>query len=252
MKEPARTVVLLFCFGVFAFSTVQVSNWWSQSTQSARAYSDLTALAPVPVLQESGRTEMEEESDIPWPQVDFDALAAINPRVVGWLYGEDTSIHYPVVQGEDNDYYLSHLFDGTTNPNGCLFLDCRGASDFSDNNSIIYGHYMTDGTMFTSLSGYKKQDYYDSHPRLLLVTPKERFVVEVFSGYVASVTDKAWQTQFSTSEEWEAWLEEITDRSGFVSEIRPTTQDKILTFSTCSYEFANARFVVHGILKKEG
>ena len=87
---------------------------------------------------------MEEESDIPWPQVDFDALAAINPHVVGWLYGEDTSIHYPVVQGEDNDYYLSHLFDGTTNPNGCLFLDCRGASDFSDNNSIIYGHYTTE------------------------------------------------------------------------------------------------------------
>ena len=74
--------------------------------------------------------------------------------------------------------------------------------------------------------------------------------VELFSGYVASVTDKAWQTQLSTQEEWEVWLERIAACSGFISEIRPTTQDKILTLSTCSYEFENARFVVHGILKK--
>ena len=250
MKKPVRAVVLLFCFGVFVFSAVQVFNWWSKSNQSARTYSDLTALAPVPAPQESGGTKAEEKTDILWPQVDFEALAAANPDVVGWLYSEGTSIHYPVVQGEDNEYYLSHLFDGTANPNGCLFLDYRVASDFSEGNSIIYGHYLTDGTMFTSLSGYKKQEYYDSHPRLLLVTPQEKFVVELFSGYVASVTDKACQTQFSTQEEWEVWLERIAACSGFISEIRPTTQDKILTLSTCSYEFENARFVVHGILKK--
>ena len=249
MKKPVRTVALLLCFGVFVYSVVQVSNWWRRSAQSARTYSELAALVPLPDRAESGGTEAEEASDIPWPQVDFEALSAANPDVVGWLYGEDTSIHYPVVQGTDNDYYLSHLFDGTANSSGCLFLDCRVAADFSAGNSIIYGHYLTDGTMFTSLSGYKKQDYYDAHPRLLLVTPEGRFVVELFSGYVASVTDEAWRTQFSTPEEWEAWLEEITERSGFDSEIRPGAQDKILTLSTCSYEFTNARFVVHGILR---
>ena len=252
MKKPVRTVVLLLCFAVFVFSTVQVSNWWSRSIQSARTYSDLTALAPVPAPQESGGTETGEESDIPWPQVDFEALSAANPDVVGWLYGEDTSIHYPVVQGSDNDYYLSHLFDGTANSNGCLFLDCRVAANFSEGNSIIYGHYLTDGTMFTSLSGYKQQDYYDAHPRLLLVTPEERFVVELFSGYVAGVTDEAWRTRFSTSEEWEVWLEEITERSVFESKVQPTLEDRILTLSTCSYEFENAQFVVHGILRQSG
>lgn len=68
MKKPVRTVVLLLCFGVFVFSTVQVSNWWSRSAQSARTYSDLTALAPVPDPQASGGTETGEESDIPWPR----------------------------------------------------------------------------------------------------------------------------------------------------------------------------------------
>ena len=76
--------------------------------------------------------------------------------------------------------------------------------------------------------------------------------MELFAGYVAGVTDEAWRTRFSTSEEWEVWLEEITERSVFESKVQPTLEDRILTLSTCSYEFENAQFVVHGILRQSG
>ena len=84
-----------------------------------------------------------------------------------------------------------------------------------------------------------------AYPQMLLITPEGRFVVELFSGYVASVEDSAWNISFKTEEEFAEWLEEITERSTFQSDILPSVQDQILTCSTCSYDFDNARFVVH-------
>lgn len=253
MRKAVRLLLIAACLGLFAFSGIQVYRWWSQSRQSAQAYAELSTLAKLPE-QPAAEEREKASSGSPeadhWPQVDFDALAALNPDVVGWLSCEGTPISYPVVQGNDNDYYLSHLFDGTSNPSGCLFLDSRGAADFSDRHSIIYGHYMTDGSMFASLSGYKQQNYYDAHPQLLLVTPAGTYVVEPFAGYVASVEDRAWDLEFADDGAFEAWLEDAKARSAFTSQIRPSAQDRILTLSTCSYEFQNARFVVAGVLRE--
>ena len=107
---------------------------------------------------------------------------------------------------------------------------------------------MKNGTMFAALTEYKEQRFYEQHPRMLLVTPEDRFIVELFSGYVASVDEEAWRLEFSSTKEWGQWLEETKERSIFQSEVQPALQDKVLTLSTCSYEFENARFVVHGIL----
>ena len=156
---------------------------------------------------------------------------------------------YPVVQGEDNSYYLKHLFDGTYNANGCLFLDSRVKNDFSEAYSIIYGHHMKNGTMFSSLDGYKRQEYYEAHPNLLLITPEQTYLLNLFSGYVASVEDHAWDISFQNELEFEEWLISATENSCFESHVCPSSTDRILTLSTCSYEFDNARFVILGILE---
>jgi len=82
--------------------------------------------------------------------IDFDALSAINPRIIGWIEVPDTSISYPVVQGSDNHYYLYHVFSGVRNSSGTVFLDYRDSSDFSGH-ARLYGHNMRDGTMFAPL-----------------------------------------------------------------------------------------------------
>ena len=84
--------------------------------------------------------------------------------MIGWIYSSDTTINYPVVQGSDNAYYLKHLADGTENRNGCPFLDVQNRPDFTDDNSIIYGHHMQNGTMFADISWYEDQNYYNEHP----------------------------------------------------------------------------------------
>ncbi|MCI9141619.1 MAG: class B sortase [Lachnospiraceae bacterium] len=187
------------------------------------------------------------------PEVDFESLRGMNSQTVGWIYGEDTKINYPVVQAKDNAYYLDHMFDGQKNANGCIFLDCGNQMDFSDSHSIIYGHHMKSGAMFAGLSQYKNQAYYEAHPRMLLLTPDGNYNVELFAGYVADVEEDAWQIGFESEENFSDWIDRSMAKSCISTDIVPSTSDKILTLSTCSYEFENARFVLLGILKfREG
>ncbi|MCM1187946.1 MAG: class B sortase [bacterium] len=188
----------------------------------------------------------EAEDAREWPEVDFTVLQEINPDLVGWIYIEGTEISYPVMQGEDNIYYLDHLFTGEKNKAGCIFLDSRNQADFSDRNSIVYGHYLKNGTMFTGISQYKKQEYYDAHSIILFLTPEGNFEIEVFAGYVAGMEDEAWEIAFLSDSDYRAWLSEVRGRSCFSSSIVPAVTDRVLTLSTCSYESDNARFVFLG------
>lgn len=259
MKKPVSILIIVVCLCLIGLSGYQLYQYWEESAQSRDTYSALENYVKIPAPSapavnpsEQADTEEDPAPSLPWPQVDFDALGQINGDVVAWLFCEGTPINYPVVQGEDNVYYLNHLFDGAYNVGGCLFLDCGVSGDFSGRNSIIYGHQMRNGTMFSSLSGYKKQDFYEGHPQLLLVTPENRFVVELFAGYVANVEDAAWEISFADEAAFEQWLAETKGKSMFESGVEPTSNDRILTLSTCSYEFDNARFVVMGVLVPSG
>lgn len=184
-----------------------------------------------------------------FPEIDFDSLREINDQIVGWIYCEDTTINYPITQADDNSYYLKHLFNGEYNSSGCIFLDYRNSRDFTDPHSVIYGHHMRNGNMFAALDDFKEQSYYEAHPQFLLMTPQQNFVVEIFAGYVANVKDEAWKVDFGTMDEYETWIRKTIEKSCIQTGIVPAATDRILTLSTCSYEFDNARFVLLGILQ---
>lgn len=263
---------LLVIFGsVFLLSAWKLWEIWSGYQQGQDSYDALSSYvsfaetAPSPTLQSDSPATGPAETQSPaetlppaqteppdvsrWPQVDFAELSQINPDVIGWIYFEGTKISYPIVQGEDNDYYLDHLFDGTVNRAGCVFLDYRCAADLSDRHSIIYGHHLRDSTMFTNLVRYKYQDYYDQHPTALLVTPDAYYEIQLFSGYVANVRSDAWALNLDDITH-AGWLEEIVARSRFKPNATPSEDDFIITFSTCSYEFDNAKFVLHGFVSQ--
>lgn len=248
MKGRSCGLFLCLFLGIACFSGYQVLRILHEYRVGADAYFKLEQFASLPPASE----ETEETPAEPaWPEVDFTALAAVNPDVTAWLYGPDTGISYPVVQGTDNDYYLDHLLDGTANSAGCLFVDTSCRLDFSGRNTVIYGHRMKNGTMFAALGNYQEQVYYDAHPVFLLVTPEGRYVVELFSGYVADTAESAWMLDFSDEQAYLAWLEEVGEKSAFSSKVSPRAEDRVVTLSTCSYEFENARFVLHGVLRPE-
>ena len=245
---------------VAAVSAWQVYVPLQEDAESVRAYGDLTAYVRLPKvllpseppeesqIETSVPEESEEQPEPVLPQVDFDALRAINPDVVGWIIIDGTNINYPVAQGRDNRYYLRHLFTGEYNASGCIFLDSRDARDFSDQHSILYGHHMGNGTMFNGLMDYKEQAFYNAHPTALLLTLAENYEIKFFSGYVANVRADAWQVEFQADEDFSGWLYAVKAKSLFHSDVESGPLDRILTLSTCSYEFENARFVLHGIL----
>lgn len=261
MKKRIWTVILTLIFAIgLIVSIYQIAGQLREYKEGDDSYTDLESYVDIPenhadptapedIPTESGENA-PEESQVQWPTVDFVALSEINPDIVGWIYIEDTEISYPVVQGSDNQYYLKHLFSGEYNSSGCIFLDSRVSADFSDRHSILYGHHMKNGTMFSGLDKYKVQEYYDAHSLALLMTPGGNYEVEFFAGYVASVEDVAWDVGFGSDAEFEAWLESARERSWFESDVSVAVTDRILTLSTCSYEFDNARFVLLGVLQK--
>lgn len=258
MKSKVFSVIIVISLvGMMCFAGWKIWEIESEYQSGEETYADVGNLVVLPTDPPDSDTKPPEgtteenptESDqTEWPIVDFASLQEINSDVVGWIYIEGTEINYPVVQGEDNSFYLKHLLTGEWNSAGCIFLDSRNSEDFSDMNSVIYGHHMKNGTMFSGLDSYKNQEFYDGHPTVFLMTPDQNYKIEIFAGYVASIEDDAWQLGF-TAADFEDWLLAATARSCFTSEITPAVTDRIVTLSTCSYEFKNARFVIHGVIK---
>lgn len=180
--------------------------------------------------------------------VDFSALREINHDIAAWLTCDGTRINYPIVQGNDNSFYLNHLFDGKPDKAGCLFIDSRNTPDFADKNTVIYGHNMKNNSMFAVLIEYKKQAFYDFHPDMLLLTPQENYVIEIFSGYVTDTKNESWKTQFNDRNDFSNWIANVYAKSMFVSGVEVSDADRIITLSTCTYEFEDARYVLHGKL----
>jgi len=230
----------------------------SQYSESAGAYEDIASHVELPEQTEAledDNTEMEpagEDPSVILPTVDFDALRENGPDIIGWLTLPDTAINYPVTQADDNEYYLHHLYDGTYNKTGCLFADYENQEDFSDRNTIIYGHNMRDGSMFAALNEYDEQSYFDGHPQMYLVTPGAGYVVEIFTAFVAKPSEfgsdtSPWRLSFKDDGTYTTWLSEMAGRSVIETDVTVTSSNKVLTLSTCTPGGAS-RFIVMGKL----
>lgn len=188
-------------------------------------------------------------ADTAAPTVDFAGLQKQNPDIIGWIYSAGTQINYPLVQGKDNEEYLYRTADKTANRCGSIFLDYQNDREFQDANSIVNGHHMKDGSMFASLLGYVEQEYYDEHPRLWLVTPGKTYSLELFAGFVTDSESDVWRLSFESEEDFAAWKSEMARHSYFKSTVIPGAAEKVVTLSTCTYEYEGARFVVMGVLR---
>lgn len=192
------------------------------------------------------REQVEAEPEIP-TAIDFDSLHAISGDAVAWIFAPDTKINYVIAQSGDNAYYLRRLLDGTYANGGTLFMDYRCAADFSDWNAVIYGHLMDNGTMFGELENYRDPVYYEQHPVMYLYVPGRRYTLELIAGYVTDVNDIVYALP-ATRVLRDALLTRATRKSTFVSGVTVGGEDKLVTLSTCVYDFDDARYVVIGRL----
>lgn len=183
--------------------------------------------------------------------VDFDSLRAINGDVVGWLLQEGTEINFPIVQGEDNEYYLNHLYTGAVNRTGAVFADANNSPYFSDMCTYLYGHNRKNGSMFASIPNYMDHDYYEEHPTLTLITPYEDYIAEVFACVRESTEqDQTWRVrQFGRRAEYDEFVQSILERSTLDTGVVPKWGDQLLALCTCTNEVHEDRYIVFARLR---
>lgn len=248
-KKVICSILILLCLIGGVIGGYQIYTIIQEYLKADSVYIELDDYIILPKENDKSPSG-EREDSFRFPVIDFDNLQKINSDIIGWIYIEETNINYPIVQGRDNKYYLKHLFNKEWNSSGCIFLDSRNSSDLSDKHSIIYGHHMRDGKMFSDLMKYKQQSFYEKHPEILILTPDGNYKLIIFSGYVTSVNDESWKVDFTSEKDLKEWINKSLCMSYLKCDVNPTTVDQIVTLSTCSYEYNNARFVLLGLLKQ--
>ncbi len=179
--------------------------------------------------------------------INFNSLKAKNQEVVAWIFNENGIINYPVMHTDNNQYYLNHLIDGRQNVNGSIYIDFRNKGDFTDYNTIFYGHSMKNGTMFASLLRYRNHSYYAEYPYFYLYTPQMNYRVEIISAYETNVEDLIYNTVTNEAQH-KSLISHVLARSRYNTNVAVNEADTLVTFSTCAYSSDNARFVVVGKL----
>lgn len=174
----------------------------------------------------------------------FEQLYADNNDLVGWISIDDTVIDYPVVQFVNNSFYLERDFYGETSRAGSIFMDYRNIPDGDDFNTILYGHHMADGSMFKALMKYKDESFFKEHKTIQFDILNKEYQWEIFSVYVTHVDFYYIDTSFPDDEKKMKFIEQIRGKSLYETDIDVGPEDHILTLSTCTYEFEDARFVV--------
>ena len=166
----------------------------------------------------------------------------------GWIKINYTNINYPVLQGDDNLYYLDKDINGEYLIAGSIFMNATN-NGFDDQNMILFGHNMKNGSMFSSLTKYKEQSYYDRYQTMLLYTPIGNFSIELFAGLVLDGNDESVRLDFKDEHDFQNYIELIRVNSTFKSDTVVEADDRIITLCTCSNEFNNARYALYGRLK---
>jgi len=177
------------------------------------------------------------------------SIKDLNSDAVGWIHVRDTNIDYPVMQGQDNLYYLQNSFEKKKSIVGSIYMDYRNNGLFTDQNTIIYGHEMNDGSMFYDLRYMKRQDYAKQNKEILITLDDKLLEYEIFSVYLVEADYDYRTPNYKNLNEFQAFLNRISEKSIVEMGIMPDIKDKILTLSTCSKDFKDARLVVHARLK---
>lgn len=181
-------------------------------------------------------------------EVDLDELCRTNPDVVGWICIPGTQLDYPVLQSEDNQYYLNHTWQGKRNAAGSVFLECKVSPDFSDFNTIIYGHNMKNGSIFGSLRQYRTQSHYQENPCIYIVNDSGVHRYEIFAAFEAEVRGYTYRLDINTPEKKQAFLDYSAQHSVLQTKAAPTVEDSVITLSTCTGNGYDYRWVVQGVL----
>ena len=233
-------IILIVCIIGLVISGSMLWKWVQNNIESNKVMTEINDIA--------GISDIKEDED-PGAEfgIDFEALTAYNSDIVGWIRIPVTSVSYSLVQAENNNKYLRHSIDLTWNEFGWPFLDYKNSPDFTDKNTVIYGHNITSGLMFADLANIYNGSLGNDVTINIYRKDYRLLTYKVFSTYVYEPESYYLTTQFSNDEAYSTYLSAMMSRSVINFNQTVGVDDTIITLSTCTRDTKN-RIVVHAKL----
>ena len=271
--DAILTIILIIAIGVFCFAGYNLlrlyfdyKNGRDQYTSIAENYTRPSAESET---QQAGNVQQGEQ-ELPETSageilkspmdIDFAGLKSVNEDVIGWIWFEAIpDINYPIVQGKDNDEYLHRTYKRENLFVGSIFMDYQNSADFSDCNTIIYGHNMKDGSMFGKLSRFTSDaSIYKNSRYFWIITPEASYRYEIFSARICDVDGAVYTLFKGPGEEFQSWIRSMRRESQLNTDIKEEdllVTDKVVTLSTCTGDYST-RFILQGrisdVIKRTG
>jgi sortase B len=262
--DVLTTILMLVALAVFLYAGYTLYGFYREYKAGTdeyialnNSYTDEDETEDYEALEDDDevqRVEGREVKNVTWDTeevtlptlrnpIDFESLQKENEDLVAWIKIRALDLSYPVMQADDNEYYLHRTFEREDNFAGCIFLNCDNKPDFTDMNTIIYGHNMKNGSMFGKIKQFSDETVFNKSKFFWIYTKDLIFQYRIFSVAVVNNTGLAYQTFYTTDQFQElidyAYSHSEVDTSG----VEVTTGDKIVTLSTCTGDSSTRRVV---------
>lgn len=246
--DITRRIILVISVAVFIFAAYNLINIFLAYHKADVIYDNIQQ----DVLDEDSHTKViigedEQEVDIPFTY-NHQALLNINSQGIGYIYIPSIDCRLPMVQGDDNDYYLTHTFNKEYSANGCLFEDYRITGGLSANHVIIYGHNMRNGAMFGRLKNYQNYSFWNGTGNSVFYIYTGNVIKEykIFSCYISEAISDTYTFNFPTLASMRDYAANMKAKSMYETGVDVSNATQIITLSTCTND-GEQRFIVHGM-----
>lgn len=247
-----RKIIALICLGLgLTCGAIGIYKYIEEKNagkEYEKLQQEVVKEEPKPV--EEPEPEPEPTVEIP---IDFAALQQQNPDVYAWIQVPGTEVDYPILQSSnDNTYYLNHTIDGEEKKEGAIFTENYNTKTFEDPNTVIYGHDMKNGSMFQSIHKYMDRSFFDNNRDIVIYMPDQILRYKIFAAYLTDNKHLLMNYNFWSKDEYQQYLNSIfsmRDMNAFIdTSTEVTTEDKIITLSTCYAGISTQRYLVQAVL----
>ena len=243
MKKRVGKILFWLCIVVCVLGLAYIAIYYFRKDKNEDVYQKVQKQV------EEKKQEEDAEDEIP---IDFASLKETNPDIYAWIEIPDTNVNYPIVQSADDDsYYLNHTIDGQEGYPGSIYTEKVNAKDFSDFNTVIYGHDMKDGSMFKDLHKFEDADFFEQHDKVTIYTENECKTYQIFAAVVYDNRHLMYSFDNNNISARKAFLESLSEsrslKNQFRSGVEVDENSHIITLSTCIGGQPDKRFLVEAV-----
>lgn len=248
IRNAMKVAFRVFIFGVTFLSFIDLLHIGIEYYAGTKEYQALQETVSERFPATKGQVGTDKSHEEKWKTEQILAgikeLKEKNTDTVGWIAFDTIDISYPIMQGEDNAYYLKHTFGRKENKSGSIFMEVGNTPDFNDYHTILYGHNMKNGSMFGRLKQYREKSFFEENPCFSIYTEEERYRYEIFSVQVVKADSWVYTIGYCPNKEYQAFLQKLVKNSWYGKKAALTVTDKVITLSTCA-KADDERLVIH-------